>query len=135
MTCSALVFAYRKPGTTPAQFREHLENHHVPLIKSIAGSHFPISYTRRYIHRTEGTDGGPANPNYPATIMTGAQEAVDYDGFVELTFENEDAFMAFVGVVRQPDAAARIAADEEKFLDKSKMVIVRVGETIVTRKD
>ena len=75
------------------------------------------------------------NANYPATMMAGAQEAVDYDGISELTFENEEAFMAFVGVVSQPDAAARIAADEEKFLDKSKMVIVRVGETNVTRKD
>ena len=67
--------------------------------------------------------------------MVGTQEAIDYDGFAELTFENEEAFMAFVRAVSQGDAAARIAEDEEKFSDRGRMVIVRVGETNVTRRE
>lgn len=37
MTYSVLIFAYRKPGTTPEQFRAHYEGSHVPLVKEIAG--------------------------------------------------------------------------------------------------
>lgn len=41
MTYSILIFAYRKPGTTPEQFRAHYEGKHVPLIKEISGEYVP----------------------------------------------------------------------------------------------
>lgn len=37
MTYSILIFAYRKPGTTPEQFRTYYEGSHVPLVKAIGG--------------------------------------------------------------------------------------------------
>lgn len=39
MTYSILIFAYRKPGTTPEQFRAHYEGKHVPLVKEISGEY------------------------------------------------------------------------------------------------
>ena len=44
------------------------------------------------------------------------------------------AFQAFGAKVYAPEAAAQIAADEEKFLDKSKLSIVMLGEVIETTK-
>lgn len=41
MTFAVLIFAYRKPGTTPEQFRAHYEEKHVPLIKEISGEYVP----------------------------------------------------------------------------------------------
>lgn len=41
MTFSVLIFAYRKPGTTPEQFRAHYEGKHVPLVKEISGEYVP----------------------------------------------------------------------------------------------
>ncbi|ROV97390.1 hypothetical protein VMCG_06865 [Cytospora schulzeri] len=121
MTYSILIFVYRKPGTTPEQFRAHYESSHVPLIKDITGELFPLSHTRRYIHRTEGkAEGTERNANSPASVLMGTQADFEYDVFAELIFPDVDAFQKFFGVAQQPENAARIAADEEKFLDRSK---------------
>lgn len=135
MTYSILIFAYRKPGTTPEQFRTHYEDSHVPLVKEIAGEHFPLSHTRRYLHRTQGkAEGTERNAEYPATVLVGAQAEFDYDAFAELTFSDAAAFQAFFGVVQQPENQARIKEDEAKFLDGARMTVVVVGEMTVTTK-
>ncbi|KAI7774734.1 hypothetical protein LA080_007940 [Diaporthe eres] len=121
MTFSVLIFAYRKPGTTPEQFRAHYEGKHVPLVKEISGEHFPLSHTRRYIHRTEGkTEDTERNANFPATVLMGSQTDFDYDAFAELSFADANAFQAFFGLCQHPENAERIAADEEQFLDRSR---------------
>lgn len=135
MTYSVLIFAYRKPGTTPEQFRAHYEGKHVPLVKELSGEHFPLSHTRRYIHRTAGEAADTErNAGFPATVLIGSQRDFDYDAFAELSFVDAGAFQTFFGVCQQPQNAARIAADEEQFLDRSRMTVVVVGETISTMK-
>lgn len=110
---SILIFAFRKPGTTPEQFRAHNEGSHVLLIKEIAGKHFPLSHTRRYVHRSEGkAEGTERNADYPATILMGSQADFDYDAFAELTFANLTAFQTFFGITQQPENQARIQADD-----------------------
>jgi hypothetical protein len=120
MTHSALIFAFRKPGTTPEQFRAHYEAKHVPLVKEITGEHFPLSHTRRYIHRTKGKGDTEHNPNHPATVLVGTQADFDYDAIAELTFADVPAFQTFLGIYQNPQNAERIAADEEQFLDRSR---------------
>ncbi|KAK7746693.1 hypothetical protein SLS53_001880 [Cytospora paraplurivora] len=119
MTYSVLIYAYRKPGTIPEQFRTHYEGSHVPLVKDIAGD------------KAEGTE---RNANNPATVLSGTQAEFDYDAIAELTFADSGAFQTFFGLVQQPENAAWIAADEEKFLDRSKVPVVVLGETLVTTK-
>jgi hypothetical protein len=51
MTFSILIFNYRKPGVSPAEFRTECEAL-IPLLKEITGEHFPLTHTRRYLHRT-----------------------------------------------------------------------------------
>ena len=182
MTFTILIFAYRKPGLTPAQFRIHGEQIHIPLIKSLTGPLFPLSHVRRYIHRTKiaeeaggpegtvgtkgttgieksehsegsnspngsrgpggpggpkptSTAGGPSNPRHPATLFVGAQADVDYDGFSELTFEDETAFNKFMGKTNEPEAKRKMDEDIEGFLDKERTVMVVVGEVVETRRD
>lgn len=134
MVYSILIFAFRKPGTTPAEFKAHYESSHVPLIKSIAGPLFPTSHTRRYLHRSEvsETSSDDKNAKYPAKVLLGTQANFEYDAFAELTFKDEAAFGAFFGHVTKDENAAKIAADEEKFLDRAKTTVVVVGETVVT---
>lgn len=135
MTYSVLIFTYRKPGTTPEQFRAHYESSHVPLVKEIVGKHFPLSHTRRYIHRTVGkAEGTERNAKSPASVLMGTQADFEYDAMAELTFPDVGAFQTFFGIAQQPENAARIAADEEKFLDRSKTSAVIVGETLVATK-
>lgn len=135
MTYTVLIFAYRKPGTTPEQFRTHYEGSHVPLVKEIGGEHFPLAHTRRYVHRTQGTaEGTERNANYPATILMGSQAEFDYDAVAELTFTDAAHFQTFFGLTQQAENAARIAEDEDKFLDRARMSVVVIGETLVTTK-
>ncbi|KAI1213213.1 EthD domain-containing protein [Annulohypoxylon truncatum] len=136
MTYSILVFVYRKPGTTPEQFKAHYEGSHVPLIRELAGAHFPLSHTRRYIHRSEGQgEGTTRNATTPASVLIGRQEDFDYDAFAELIFDDATAFQNFFAVMQQPDIAAKMAADEEHFIDRSRLSVVVLGETHVTAKE
>ncbi|KAI5925221.1 EthD domain-containing protein [Camillea tinctor] len=130
MTHSIIIFAYRKPGA------------HVPLLHELASEHFPLSHTRRYIDRSQGAvapgagvvDGIERNPTTPATVIIGSQADFDYDAVAELTFENSAAFQAFFGIMQQPDNAAKMAAGEKKFLDRSRMPVVVLGDTKTTTK-
>lgn len=131
MTYSILIFAYRKSGTTPEEFRAGYEAH-VPVVKEMTGEHFPLSHTRRYIQRAAGQAEGTTerNADYPATVLFGSQADFDYDAVAELTFTDAAAFQTFFGIVQKPENWERIQADEAKFLDTFKMTVV--GETIVT---
>lgn len=123
MTFAIIYLAYRKPGTSPAHFRAHYDNNHMPKIKQITGQLFPLSHVRKYVHRTTnatGIVGTDRNPDTPATLLSGVQADFDYDAIVEMTFEDEAAFQAFYGVLREPGNAEWIARDEEIFLDRAK---------------
>ena len=73
------------------------------------------------MHRTEGkTDDTERNANLPATVLMGSQTDFDYDAFAELVFADASAFQAFFSLCQQPENAARIAADEEQFHDRSR---------------
>ncbi|KAI0912143.1 EthD domain-containing protein [Ustulina deusta] len=133
---SVLIFAYRELGTTPEQFKAHYEGSHVPLVRELAGASFPLSHTRRYLHRTQNqSDSNTArNPSTPATVLIGTQDDFDYDAIAELTFEDAAAFQTFFSLMQQPENAAKIAADEDKFLDRTRMPVVVLGDITETRK-
>ena len=137
MAFIVLIFAYRKPGLSPVAFKSHYESSHVPLVQSIAGSHFPRLHTRRYIQQSQNnisasTKGGADNSNYPATILMGTPADFEYEAIAELTFDDDIAFQTFFGLVSQKEAAEKIANDEEMFLDRTKTKVVVVGDCIIT---
>jgi len=130
MVYSILLFAFRRPGTTPAEFKAHHEGSHVPLVKPIAGPLFLISHTRYYLQRSSDASG-----EYPATVLVGAQANFQYDAFAELKFKDEAAFGAFFAHVSSDENAAKIAADEEKFLDRAKITVVVISDCTTTSSD
>ena len=138
MTFSFLIFAWRNPNLSPAEFKSYYENNHVPLVKSLAGSTFPISHVRRYLDRTQtdapSADGG-VNANYPASVLIGKPTDFEYDVIAELTFEDEAHFQAFMAIVGQREAAAKIEKDNSYFLDSEKMRVVVVGDITVMKRD
>jgi EthD domain len=135
MTPKVLIFAYRKPGLSLEEFKTLYEEHIVNL-KKLAGDDFPLSHQRSYIARSNGpTEGATArNPTTPAIVMAGQQSDFDFDAQAELTFASQEALQAFVAKVQAPEAAAQIAAEEEKFLDRSKLGIAMLGDVIDTTK-
>lgn len=139
MTYKILFLAYRKPGTSPAQFRTHYEQNHMTKIKEITGQHFPLTHLRRYIQRTSiapannhNAEASERNSSTPATILSGSQADFDYDALVEMTFEDEEAFKTFYRILMEPENAKWIAEDEEKFLDRKKQPpVVVLGDVTI----
>lgn len=139
MSYKVLFLAYRKPGITPAQFRAHYEQNHMAKIKEMSGQHFSLTHVRRYIHRTSidpantnNDEASERNSSTPATVLSGSQADFDYDALVEMTFENEEAFKTFYGILMEPENAKWIADDEEKFLDRKKQPpVVVLGDVTV----
>lgn len=74
------------------------------------------------------------NANTPAKVIVGQQSDFDLDAYAKLTFADEITYDAFLAKVYAPDAAAEIAADEEKFLDRSTLAIVTLGDVFETTK-
>ncbi|KAF2467316.1 uncharacterized protein BDR25DRAFT_305713 [Lindgomyces ingoldianus] len=142
MVYTIVLFVSRKPGFSIAQFKEHWEGKHIPLLKSIAGPSFPLSHTRNYVARVGGGAGTRAgvSPGVDATstspvVLVGNVEAVDWDGYAELKFRDELHFQQFFALVNEPEAAAKIQEDEERFSDSEKFKVVVLGETISTGQD
>lgn len=137
MPVKAVLYAYRKPGLSLEDFRTHYEAH-VELIKRLAGDDFPLTHTRHYIARstveTAPEGATTRNATTPATVLAGQQSDFDFDAYAEVTFADQAAFDAFGAKIYAPDAAAQLHADEEKFLDRSRLGIVMLGEVVETRK-
>ncbi|KAJ5569881.1 EthD domain-containing protein [Penicillium hispanicum] len=138
MSAKVIIYAYRKPGLSLDDFRKHYEAH-AELIKRLTGDLFPLSHKRTYLARstveTAPEDASPRNATTPATVIAGRQSDFDFDAYAELTFADQAALMAFSAkVLQDADVAAQIAADEEKFLDRSKIGIAMLGDVVETTK-
>ncbi|KUL85273.1 hypothetical protein ZTR_07977 [Talaromyces verruculosus] len=140
MSVRVLIYAYRKPSLSLEDFKKHYEEH-VNLIKRLTGDDFPLSHKRYYIARTlvssedsKNITGTERNPTTPAIVFAGQQSDFDFDAYAELTFASQEALQIFTAKVQAPDAAAQVSADEEKFLDRSKLGIAMLGDVIETTK-
>ena len=124
MTFNIIAHVWRKPGTTVEHFVDYYENKHIPLIYDLAGPKFPLHHIRHYVRRNSPdhaiTTRELSNLQTFATLFKDKQDDVGYDVMVEMAFEDKAAWEAFVGVFADPDAAAKLAEDEVKFVDGSK---------------
>jgi uncharacterized protein (TIGR02118 family) len=131
MTFRVVLFAYRKAGLTPQEFKHRYETVHVPLIKEIAGSLFPLSHTRRYISRQETTpDGSQAEAVHAAELVSGDAADVMYDAITEMTFDTREDFYRFAGILNEPGNAAKIQSDCAGFLDTTKVPTMLVLQDV-----
>lgn len=134
MPYTIACFLWRKPGTSPAEFKSHYENHHIPLLLSVMGPLFPQTHTRFYLTRNATGDDTSSTADYAPTVFIGTPEDFDYDLFCELVFEDVEAFEAFFARLREPEVAAKVGEDEERFADRKKFKAVAVDEPVVTRR-
>ncbi len=106
----------------------------MPLLRSLTGSAFPLSHTRFYLERGTSSSSDSSNASHPATIYVGTPSDFEYDVLCELVFENTAAMESFYAKMREPDVAAKIAEDEEKFIDRREWTVAAVDEPMVTRR-
>ena len=108
-----LGFLSMKDGMETEDFIDYYEHRHVPLICSLAPT--PIVYKRRYVR--------------PGEKLTTEGGAVDFDVITELAFSDREAFQAWMA---QLLASGKVAADEAKFLNRSKTRAYVVEEHVTS---
>jgi uncharacterized protein (TIGR02118 family) len=96
------VFAYltKREGLETESFIDYYENHHVPLVLSLAPT--PPVYKRNYPVRGDELNRDEA--------------AIDFDVITELVFDDRASFGEWTTKL----GVEAVAADEEKFLDRSR---------------
>ncbi|KAL5464933.1 hypothetical protein PMIN06_000886 [Paraphaeosphaeria minitans] len=117
---TVLIFGFRAPNTTIQECRNHYDNLHVPLAKSLTGAAFPLSHTRHY----SGENATLAAISVP----------VEWDSLAVLTFKDSTHAGTFNYLLSQPEAAAKIHADEKMFMANGSPKMLIIGQdTSITR--
>jgi hypothetical protein len=96
------VFAFltKREGLETRAFIDYYENHHVPLVLSLAPR--PPVYKRNYVVRGDG--------------LNREDPAIDFDVVTELVFPDRPAFAAWLEKL----SVEEIGVDEERFLNRSR---------------
>ena len=106
------VFAFlsKRSDLTPEAFRDYYEDHHIPLVLSLAP--MPAIYKRNYIVR-----GDAANREDPS---------IDFDVVTEMVWDDRSGFDNWVSTL----GVEAIADDEARFLDRSKTRAYAIEERV-----
>ena len=94
-----LIFMKRKPGLTPAEFREHYEERHVPVCMPY------MQGARRY------------RRHYLEPLAT--DEELPFDVMTELWFDDRKTCEIVAETMARNGMPADVIEDEERFLDRS----------------
>ena len=97
-------FLTKREGMEMQAFIDYYEHTHVPLICRLAPP--PLVYKRRYLMRGEA--------------LTKEGGALDCDVVTELGFPDRAAFVAWMAQLSGPGVGEQVAADEARFLDRSR---------------
>lgn len=104
-----------KPGLTREQFVDYYENCHVPLVRSLLPE--ICGYRRNFID-PDGAFVGPACAER------------DYDVITEIWYADRAAYDSAMARHARPEIGGRISADEENFLDRSRIRMFVVEEHV-----
>lgn len=111
-----LSYLVKRDGMTSEEFVDYYENHHVPLILSLAPP--PAVYKRHYLQRGDAVNIGEAS--------------IDFDVVTEQVFEDRSGFESWVGAVTAGDAGEQVAADEARFLNRARTRSCVVTDFVTT---
>jgi EthD domain len=113
-----LAFLTKREDIETRAFIEYCENHHVPLICSMAPT--PIVYKRNYLMRGD-------------ELNTQEDDTPDFDVVTELVFPDRAAYLAWGAALGTGVPGEQVAADELKFLDPSRSRAYVIEEHATTR--
>lgn len=117
---TALLYCYRLPSLDAVQFRTYIEEHHVPLVQSLLGSNHPLTHTRYYTDKDSGFAVGSASSEDPDLVAV-------------ITYESQEAVQQSMKLRRSDGIREQIEGDEEKFMDRSKVKLIVLGQGDVCR--
>jgi hypothetical protein len=111
-----LSYLVKREGMSADEFVDYYENHHVPLILSLAPP--PVVYKRHYLQRGDVLNLGEAD--------------IDFDVVTEQQFADRAAFQSWIDAVTTGDNGKRVAADEARFLERSRTRSCVVSDYVTT---
>ena len=111
-----LSYLVKRDGMETGEFIDYYENQHVPLILSLATP--PLVYKRHYLQRDDALNIGEAG--------------IDFDVVTEQAFTDREAFLSWIAAVTRGGNADRVAADEARFLDRSRTRSCLVSDYVTT---
>ena len=114
----SIALLKRRADLSRDEFIDYYERNHAPLILSLLPG---ILDYRRNFADFEGAFAFPGAAPF------------DFDVVTEIWFADRAAYDAAMAVALGPETAARIAADEENFLDRSATRMFLVDERISAR--
>lgn len=120
MTITALLYCYRLPSLTPAQFHDYIENTHVPYVKSLLGTHYPKSHTRYYTNKHAGYALGTVSEEDPDLVAV-------------IEYESEERMRESMKVRMGQGVREKIQEDEDRFMVRERVKLIVLGEGAVSR--
>lgn len=132
MSLAVLLFYKRRSDFTPEQFKAHMENEYLPLLKTTMGEHFPQSITLRYVERA-GTGAGDRfgatmsskyrNPAEAPVVLVGSPSDVAWDCQCEMIFRDDLQLQQGYAIINS-EAGQVVKDEEESFTDIDQMRVV-----------
>jgi uncharacterized protein (TIGR02118 family) len=113
-----MVLVSRLPHIDREGFKTYYETRHAPMVLSLMPT--LRGYERNY------PDVSKVRPPEGKTV----DEVVDFDAITVFRFEDREGFNAFKAVLRDPEVARIIQADEANFLDNTKTRLFLVEESL-----
>lgn len=118
----AIVLLKRKSDLSKAEFIEHYETRHVPLVRRL----LPTigGYSRNYLNLDESPK------QHESVYEAGSTPDPYFDVITELWFDDQAAYDAFVGHLQDPDVSRQLQEDEARFLDRKVIQTFPVDERV-----
>jgi hypothetical protein len=104
-----LILIKRRAGISTQEFRDYYENTHSKLGGDIGATMGMIHYARRYL---EPLNGGE----------------LEYDVLTECWFNDRAKFETIAAALARGEVAPEVAADEARFMDRTKTRFLNVVE-------
>jgi hypothetical protein len=114
-----LLFFKRNPSISAAEFKDHYEANHVPMVMNLAKNFQGLlRYTRRYIDH----DGSDPALNNPFTVFGSPAPTIDFDVVNEVTFESKANAQEFASMMyAKKENAMKLLDDENKLFIRNQM--------------
>lgn len=115
----AIALLAKRADIDRAAFVDYYENRHAPLILSLLPG--IVAYKRNYA-------------DFDGAFVSAGAAPFDFDAVTEMWFADRAAYDRMFEVAGEPEIAARIAADEENFVDRNRtrMFVVEERASVVT---
>ncbi len=113
MKTKFMVLLKRRPDLTPAQFRDHYENRHVPLGTKFIG-HLLVDFKRHY----PGAMADFSSDEWSNGRMGDGDAGCAYDAISVYEFRDEAAIAEMTEILKRPEVYTALSEDENRFLNR-----------------